>query len=213
MIIYKITNNINSKTYIGKTTRSVQDRWYQHKKAAANGVNTILYKAIRKYGPQSFSLQVVERVEDNLNEAEIRWIQLLSPEYNMTGGGDGGWINDQTGNRWKVKDPSKMGKNFREGNTHSKEWYSSVAGENNYQSRYKINTPWGCFYTWRQAISAARALKNQGRKDVVTDTITLKKYCKEDIILSSEGRRTFPLWRGKNTTQLGFYIESKEKDE
>lgn len=48
--IYKITNNINGKIYIGQTKTSIERRFISHKSAARRGINYILYKAIRKYG-------------------------------------------------------------------------------------------------------------------------------------------------------------------
>ena len=59
--IYKITNDINQKVYIGKTTKSLEKRWQEHKQAAYRGrdKNRPLYNAIRKYGEQYFSIELV----------------------------------------------------------------------------------------------------------------------------------------------------------
>lgn len=88
MIIYKITNLVNGKFYIGKTTKTVDERFkrhfYNHKKA-----NTYLYKSMRKYGFNNFIIETLEET-DNINEREPFWISQLSPHYNMTKGGDGG---------------------------------------------------------------------------------------------------------------------------
>lgn len=51
--IYKITNNINGKIYIGKTIRSPETRWNEHIRNALfeqDRYNTPLYSAMRKYG-------------------------------------------------------------------------------------------------------------------------------------------------------------------
>jgi group I intron endonuclease len=88
MIIYKITNKVNGNFYIGKTTKTADERFkrhfYNHKKQ-----NTYLYKAMRKYGFDEFQIEILEETI-NLNEREIYWIKKLSPVYNMTLGGDGG---------------------------------------------------------------------------------------------------------------------------
>ena len=42
--IYKITNNINGKIYIGQTKTSIERRFISHKSAARRGINYILYK-------------------------------------------------------------------------------------------------------------------------------------------------------------------------
>lgn len=88
MFIYKITNNINGKSYIGKTTKTAEERYKEHQYNHKQG-QTHLYRAMRKHGIDNFSISVVEQTE-NLNEREKYWISTLSPEYNMTIGGDGG---------------------------------------------------------------------------------------------------------------------------
>lgn len=87
-IIYQITNVVNSKIYIGKTDKTIQERFqrhcYNHKTQ-----NTYLYKAMRKYGIDKFTIEILEET-NNGSEREIYWIQELKPQYNMTLGGDGG---------------------------------------------------------------------------------------------------------------------------
>ena len=89
MFIYKITNTINNKTYVGKTTKSIQERFRKHQQSAKYG-NTYLYRAMVKYGVDNFKIEIVEECEGDLNDRERHWIAELRPEYNMTGGGDGG---------------------------------------------------------------------------------------------------------------------------
>lgn len=86
-MIYLITNTINCKRYIGKTTQSLEKRWYQHCKNAEYGQDTYLYRAIRKYGKNNFT---IENLCEGLGDEEILMIETYSPEYNMTLGGDGG---------------------------------------------------------------------------------------------------------------------------
>jgi group I intron endonuclease len=87
-IIYRITNVVNSKFYIGKTSKTVQERFqrhcYNHQKQ-----NTHLYNAMRKYGVDKFKIEILEET-NSANEREIYWIETLQPHYNMTIGGDGG---------------------------------------------------------------------------------------------------------------------------
>jgi group I intron endonuclease len=90
-IIYRITNKVNSKSYVGKTTKSLQERFQKHVYNCKAGSNTYLYKAMRRYGIETFTAEVLEETTyDQLNDQESFWILKLSPEYNMTSGGDGG---------------------------------------------------------------------------------------------------------------------------
>lgn len=86
-MIYLITNKITGDRYVGKTSRTIEGRWYQHQKNAEYGHETYLYRAMRKYGFDNF---IVEQLSDGLDEEEIVLIDQLRPEYNMTRGGDGG---------------------------------------------------------------------------------------------------------------------------
>lgn len=202
MIIYRINNLINGKFYIGKTTKTVEERWERHCISARSGSTCLIHKSIRKHGESNFQLQIIEYT-DNLNVREKFWIFELSPHYNMTEGGDGGWINDQTGKIWKVRDSSRMGKAWK-GKQSLNRLYASTGG-NNYQSTHFIFTPWGKFETWLDAVNEAKRLrKYNDKRDVVTDVNTLRTYCKQDIVLNENGRRTFSNWRGKGTRELGF---------
>jgi group I intron endonuclease len=86
-MIYLITNTIDGKRYIGKTSRSIEQRWYEHCKNAEYGHDTYLYRAIRKYGKDAFTIELLTY---GLDEEEIQLIAEHKPEYNMTTGGDGG---------------------------------------------------------------------------------------------------------------------------
>ena len=59
--IYKITNKINNKIYIGKTTRTVEQRYKEHL-ADSKRVRSYLHNAIQKYGSENFNVEKVEEV-------------------------------------------------------------------------------------------------------------------------------------------------------
>lgn len=91
--IYKITNKLNGKIYIGQTSRTVQERWKEHQKDCARREFEIrpLYRAINKYGIDNFSIETIEET-DNPNEREKFWIEYYGSfknGYNATLGGDG----------------------------------------------------------------------------------------------------------------------------
>lgn len=91
--IYKITNNINGKIYIGKTNRSIEERFKEHCKdyLRRDFEQRPLYSAMKKYGIENFSIELVE--ETNIpEEREKYWIEYYGSfknGYNATLGGDG----------------------------------------------------------------------------------------------------------------------------
>ena len=93
--IYLITNNINGKKYVGKTELSVKKRWKQHIKDSKREKCEIrpLYRAIRKYGENNFSICEIDTGHGNeLSNKEQYWIQYYNTYedgYNATLGGDG----------------------------------------------------------------------------------------------------------------------------
>jgi group I intron endonuclease len=98
--IYCITNNINKKQYVGKTTISVEKRFLEHLRDAKkrDKEERPLYKAINKYGENNFSIEILEQVENgDLSKREEYWIDKLGTYhsgYNATLGGDGKQLFD-----------------------------------------------------------------------------------------------------------------------
>lgn len=92
LYIYKITNQLNGKAYIGKTTKEPEWRWKRHLHDNRPGIGQV----IREYGREHFSFEVIHVAVslDELEEMEIHYIQKLNtfhPEgYNMTTGGNNG---------------------------------------------------------------------------------------------------------------------------
>lgn len=97
--IYKITNLINNKIYIGYTSRTIERRFYEHKRDSFSksdkSQNSCLHQAIKKYGKENF---IIEEIL-NFNESEQDWRELeqyyisfynsLAPNgYNILVGGD-----------------------------------------------------------------------------------------------------------------------------
>lgn len=93
--IYKITNQINGKSYIGKTVNTIQERWKEHCRdySKERCEKRPLYIAINKYGLENFIIEQVEECPETiLNEREQFWIEYygtFKKGYNATLGGDG----------------------------------------------------------------------------------------------------------------------------
>lgn len=109
-IIYKATNVVNGKCYVGKTVKPLPKRRDQHEKSSRT---TGFQGALKKYGPENFQWVILE--ECNLQQAsarEIFWIETLNSMndgYNLTSGGDGaayGALN--VSNRPEVKEKLRL---------------------------------------------------------------------------------------------------------
>jgi group I intron endonuclease len=95
MIIYKATNLINGKFYIGQTTKSLERRMNQHK-SSSNNKDYAFCRAIKKYGFENFKFEVLCECSsiEELNQKEIDFIRDFKANvnrigYNMTIGGNG----------------------------------------------------------------------------------------------------------------------------
>ena len=91
--IYQIVNDINGKIYVGKTERTIQERFREHCKdyLRRDYENRPLYRAMKKYGIEHFHIELLEET-DNPEEREIFWIEQkrsFKEGYNATLGGDG----------------------------------------------------------------------------------------------------------------------------
>lgn len=94
MLIYKITNNINGKIYVGQTKHTLKTRFGAHKRSSRRKeVKSLISKAIKKYGEENFSIEQIDTAKNLtcLNKKEIFWIKSLNsqkPEgYNILKGG------------------------------------------------------------------------------------------------------------------------------
>jgi len=89
--IYKITNRINGKSYIGQSN-NIDRRFREHTNKKSE-LNLSIKRAVKKYGKENFDLEILETIDipnrDKLNELEMYYISLHKPEYNRTFGGSG----------------------------------------------------------------------------------------------------------------------------
>lgn len=110
-LVYKITNTINNKIYIGKTKEYYKDKYFGIEGRLNNHLTCAftkskyndcprLYNAIRKYGKEKFKIELLEEtIEENINSREIYYIKTLnstddSVGYNIALGGGGRSVVD-----------------------------------------------------------------------------------------------------------------------
>ena len=96
--IYKYTNLINNKIYVGQCFE-IEQRKRAHKSAALKNSEAcpLFYRAIRKYGYENFVFEVIETIytdQKGIDDREIFWIKELNARnndigYNISIGGGG----------------------------------------------------------------------------------------------------------------------------
>ncbi len=93
MIIYRVTNKVNGKVYIGLTKFALMKRVYRH-----FWYGTFYFgAALRKYGYEAFLYEIIDRAQTRkeLGEKEKYWIKVydcMAPRgYNLTSGGECGY--------------------------------------------------------------------------------------------------------------------------
>lgn len=110
--VYKITNKINGKFYIGYTKLTLEARWKLH--ISNNSPNMLIAHAIRKYGPENFDIELIEQFEikQHATAHEIHLIETLNPPYNIHQGGTGGAMigsmNGMYGRKYTDEEKLKM---------------------------------------------------------------------------------------------------------
>lgn len=97
MMIYKITNSVNDKVYIGQTIRTLESRFARHIDDAIKNPHTLnkFHRAINKYGKDKFSIELIDEAntQAELNKKEQYWIKKynsIENGYNTAEGGEGG---------------------------------------------------------------------------------------------------------------------------
>lgn len=154
--IYKATNKVNGKSYIGFDSKWPR-RQIVHKCCAGRGDTQKFYHAIRKYGFENFEWEVLEQSEDReflLNERESYYIDYydsIKSGYNTTKGGEAnkGWKPSEETRR-KISEANKGKKAWNKGK--SSPWTAKRNKDNvgkpivGLQKEYRITDPEGKVY-------------------------------------------------------------------
>lgn len=132
MQIYKITNLLNKKIYIGKDTTNDKNYF---------GSGLLIKRSIEKFGINNFKKEILEECETNeeLCEKEKKWIEVFNSTnldigYNISGGGDGGDVISNHPNKENIlKKISETMKTKKFSEKHKQN-----LSENHYSSKYRI---------------------------------------------------------------------------
>lgn len=121
-IVYKTTNLINGKIYVGQHTKNDLNSSYK-------GSGKLFWAAVEKYGWENFNSEIIDRctTQEDLDSKEEFWIKLLdarNPEvgYNLASGGRG----SAKGPDWKHSDTTKRKLIYKKNNITEK--YSNMDG-------------------------------------------------------------------------------------
>ena len=126
MYIYKLTNLINKKAYVGLTTRKLDKRIKEH----ISDKQSVISRAIKKYGFDNFLVEVIEELTDLevLKEREIYYIHhfnTLNPDgYNIIDSHQNLCMSRKNIKTFELKDP--------EGNIHIIDNIMQFCKENNF---------------------------------------------------------------------------------
>ena len=105
MYIYKITNLINNKQYVGQSVKDINEHYY--------GSGILIKKAIKKYKKQNFKKDIIEICSsiDELNIKESYYIskfKTIQPHgYNIRSGGNNSFLSETTKNKISVSRKNK----------------------------------------------------------------------------------------------------------
>ncbi len=155
MIVYKCTNNVNDKSYIGCTIFDLSTRIKRHELLANRGGGYAFHSAIRKYGIKSFNIEILHECNntDDMLRLEIESINTFKTYefgYNLTKGGEAPTLNQNLSSETKEKiSKTLLSKNlggnnhYRTGTKRSKSERLSMSkgrkgkqtGESNHKSR------------------------------------------------------------------------------
>lgn len=193
--IYKITNSINSKIYIGQTRQSPAiKRWHSHKWDALNGrTKTAFANAIRLHGHEKFTFQIVCECSslDELNRLEEEYILFfssLSPNgYNLMKGGS---------NYERSKETLEKLRNSLKGRIIDEEWAKNIAEghrglKKSDETKQKI----------REAHLGMRM--SEESKEKIRKSHTGKKASPETIRKMSENRKGVPWSEKRRNASIG----------
>lgn len=143
MIIYKATNKVNKKVYIGQTTKTLEKRKKQHIDRASKNISKCrkFSSAIRKYGADNFTWEILDTAstQEELNELEDKYIKQYDSinrdkGYNLKTGGIKPILSEET--KRKIGDSQRGKLNHMYG----------IKGVNHHSSKKVYNVTDDVFY-------------------------------------------------------------------
>ena len=193
MIIYKITNLIDQKIYIGLTTCTLKERWQNHKGCVKSDPRH-LYRSMRKYGIENFKIEIVEETDslEKLAQLEDYYINLYNSRdpnigYNLSAGGQTNQLDANGRAQLTLNEVVQIREIYHMGELRCKECWEMFKTKISYSAFQKIweGTTWKSImpeiYTEEMKHLHASQKSNPGTKNgnaIYTDeeVIEIRKY-------------------------------------
>ena len=182
-VIYRITNKLNGKSYVGQTRQKLSRRISGHK---SSKVKRGIDAAIAKYGWENFTVEVIEECSvERLNAREKFWIAALNSKapngYNLTDGGDGG-LNPSKETRLRMSLAKKGCISWFKGKKMSAEQKAKVSA-NHADVRGEKNSFYGKRHTEEARAKMSLAKKGKSHKPHSQET-------RAKIAVSNKGKHS-----------------------
>ena len=216
MIIYKITNLVNQKIYIGLTTCPLKERWMGHLHCVKSDPR-YLYRSMRKYGIENFKIEQIDETDDlqELGRLEAYYIEKFNSRdpnvgYNLCAGGVTNSLDDNGRARLKLADVVQIREIYHMGELRCKECWKMYKDKISYSAFQKIweGTTWKTvmpeIYTSEMKALHSKQKQNPGQLNgnaLYTDeeVLEIRKFYVDNTL-----QETYEKFGSKNKTKEGF---------
>ena len=214
--IYKITNTVNGKAYIGQTRQdAVADRIPRH--FSGHG-NIPIKRAVDKYGKDAFTYEILHDgiIPEFLDDLEIKEIEkhntLIPHGYNLRTGGRGGACSEET--KQKISEANKGKTPWNKGKK-GVQPPSMKGRKHTDESRLKMSENRKGYTPWNKGISPPEEVRrkiseaNKGRPSWMKG----KKHTEESKHKMSENRKGYTSWNKGKKVSNPHWLGRKHTDE
>jgi len=174
MIIYKSTNLINGKVYIGQSIKTLPKRISGHK-ATSKKPKIFFHYAIKKYGFENFNWTIIDQAynREELDDKEIFWIDFYDSRnkdkgYNINEGGNHSLVSEET--KIKISENAKHNDNYGMKNKHHSEDVVNMLKVIHLGKKHSKE------YKQKQSDGVTLWWKNNGRKKNTIKKISKPRY-------------------------------------
>ena len=200
MIIYKLTNLVNGKLYIGQTIKTWKQRKAAYNTAIKSKNNQRIVNALRKYGWNRFSVEIIDKAStiEELNKLEehyIAYLNTVEEGYNTTNGGNNGvwtdahkqilkdaWSNERRIDASKrMKEQNKRTKNTRGKNISLglKDYYKEFKKTGEFWEKNKALQKGKEEWRSKNKVMTTRKYILKHRDGAEIEVVDLKAWCRE----------------------------------